>query len=82
MTELGWDDLLRFRALRGLTITMTWGVAALVYMLDYLMSSAFDGRYYLWPILAPVGVGIVVWLVFRQGRQLWRRAWLERDGNA
>lgn len=84
VAELGWDDdLLRFRAVRGLTGAMTWGAAALVYMLDYIMSSAFGAGYDLfwWPILGPVAVGIVVWLIFRQGRHLWRRAWLERDGS-
>jgi hypothetical protein len=32
-----------------------------------------------WPISGTVAVAVLLWLVFRQGRRLWRRAWLEPD---
>jgi hypothetical protein len=85
--ELGWDDLLRFRRVRGFTAATAWGTALYLYLVDCLMSSAFvektttpnEVSYQLnwWPVIAPVVVGFLLAWVFRQGRQLWRRAWLE-----
>jgi hypothetical protein len=86
--ELGWDDLLRFRQVRGLMIGLAWGSAALAYLIDAVASSAFvtgtpipGGESYQfnwWPIVVPVIVIVVLYRVFRQGRRLWRQAWLDR----
>lgn len=88
--ELGWDDLLRFRRVRGVTAGAAWGSALFVYLIDCVMSSAFVTEtvtpgmvsYQLqwWPVVVPVVAGFLLYWVFRQGRQLWRRAWLERGG--
>lgn len=89
--ELGWDDLLRFRQVRGVTAGTAWGPAAFMYLIDCMMSSAFfqkttapgEVSYQIrwWPIIVPIVVGVLLFQVFRQGRHLWRRAWLERDGG-
>jgi hypothetical protein len=88
--ELGWDDLLRFRQVRAVTVYTAWAPAIFVYLTDCMMSSAFVQQttapgmvsYQVqgWPILVPIAVGLLLAWVFRQGRHLWRRAWLERDG--
>jgi hypothetical protein len=87
--ELGWDDLLRFRQVRAVTASVAWAPAAFVYLIDCLMSPAFftqtttpgEVSYQLrwWPIVVPVLVVVLLSGVFRQGRQLWRQAWLERS---
>jgi hypothetical protein len=89
--ELGWDDLLRFREVRAITLSVAWAPAILVYLIDCMMSSAFVHKtmapglvsYQVqWlPLVVPIVVGLLLFRVFRQGRQRWRRAWLERDGG-
>jgi len=89
--ELGWDDLLRFRRVRAVTAGAAWAPAAYLYLIDCMMSSAFGQQttapgevgYQLrwWPIIAPIAVALLLARVFRQGRHLWRRAWLERDAS-
>ena len=60
-----------------------------VYLIDGVISSAFvqrttspgqgsDSVRWL-PVALPIAVALLLAGVFRQGRQLWRRAWLERD---
>ena len=89
--ELGWDDLLRFRQARALTAVTAWAPAIFVYLMDCMMSSAFAQKmtapgevgYQVqwWPVIVLIAVGLLLAQVFRQGRHLWRRAWLERDGG-
>jgi hypothetical protein len=90
-TELGWDDLLRFRRVRAITAGTAWGSAAFVFLLVWAMTSAFapkmtapgeaSGELQLWPIYVLIVVGSLVYGMFRQGRHQWRRAWQERDGS-
>jgi len=79
--ELAWDDMLRFRRVRGFTAAAAWAPAALLYLVDFTMWSAFSYRLSVWPFIAPVAVCLVLAWAFRQGRQLWRRAWLEGDAG-
>lgn len=89
--ELGWDDLLRFRQVREMTACVAWVPATLVYMADCMMSSAFfhtttapatvPADFLAWTLLVPVVIVVVLAVVFRQGRHLWRQAWIERDGS-
>jgi hypothetical protein len=88
--ELGWDDLLRFRQVRGLTAAAAWGPTVMVYVIDCVMASAFTRNFtgpnmmgvqiQWWPILLPIATLVLLSLLFRQGRGLWRRAWLDRNG--
>ena len=90
--ELGWDDLLRFRQVRALTVSAAWAPALVVYMIDCTMASAFirnftgpnmvGAQIQWWPILLPLAPLGLVLLLFRQGRSLWRRAWLDRTDPA
>jgi hypothetical protein len=89
--ELAWDDLLRFRQVRDMTACAAWGPALLVYLADCIMSSAFfhttpapgmvRADLIGWSLLVPVVILVVLAVVFRQGRHLWRQAWMERDGG-
>jgi hypothetical protein len=94
--ELGWEDVLRFRQVRSITAAVAWAPTIFLYLIDWLMSSAFGRettahcaagvcevsyQVQLWPIFAPLVAGLLLSRVFRQGRQLWRRAWLERGGS-
>jgi len=54
-------------------------------MADYQMTFRLNGTQQvpLWPLCAMIAALVVVFTVFRQGRQLWRRAWtpnLSTDG--
>jgi hypothetical protein len=92
--ELAWDDLLRFRQVREMTAGAAWGPALLVYLADCIMSSAFfrtpashtttvpgtvPADFIGWTLLAPVVIAVVLAVVLRRGRHLWRQAWIERD---
>jgi hypothetical protein len=89
--ELAWDDLLRFRQVREMTTCAAWGPALLVYLADSIMSSAFfhttpapgmvPADFIGWTLLVPVVILVVLAVVFRQERHLWRQAWTERDGG-
>lgn len=80
--ELGWDDLLRFRQVRVLTIGATWGPAVVVYLIDLLtgFTSSANGHSSWLPILLPVVALVLLTRLFRQGRNRWRRAWLDPGG--
>jgi hypothetical protein len=89
--ELGWDDLFRFRHVRGLTVAAAWIPAVFIFLADdQLLAYKFISSYI--PVLVPFYVPIalslmqLVFSAFRQGRQLWRRAWGHRaectDGSA
>ena len=80
--ELGWDDLLRFRAVRELTQGSAWLPPLMLALVDSFMARQLDREpgFQFWPYVV-VGVAfLLVYRTFRQGRQLWRRAWLERGG--
>jgi len=75
--ELGWDDLLRFRRVRGLTIGAALLPAIVVFLADYQLAFKFDGSQPvpLWPFLPMIAAAVIAFSVFRQGSQLWRQAW-------
>jgi hypothetical protein len=77
--ELGWDDLLRFRAVRCCCICAAWLPALLMLFVDTQLVGAW-GPVQQRPLLgfcrlALVGVQGVLKLVFRRGDQRWRRLW-------
>lgn len=75
--ELGWDDLLRFRNVRGLTIAAAWLPAILVFVADYQLAFLLNGSQTveLRPFLPTIAAAVIAFRVFRQGRELWRQAW-------
>jgi hypothetical protein len=89
--ELAWDDMLRFRQVREMTACAAWGPALFVYLADCIMSSAFfhttpapgmvPADFIGWTLLGPAVIAVVLAVVFRPGRHLWRLAWMERDGG-
>jgi len=80
--ELGWDDLFRFQHARAIIINAAWLPTIILLFLDSWVSSQLSKppTIELWPIFATTAVALLLVLVFRQGRRLWRRAWLEPDG--
>lgn len=75
-TELGWDDIFRFRRVRSLAIGAAWLPALFVFLLKSLVDQQvthFQGNSLL-PVEVVVALAIGVYLVFRQGQQLWRNA--------
>lgn len=94
--ELGWDDVLRFKQVRSIAAGGAWAPTTVVYVIDWMMTSAsghettahcaagvceVSCQVQWWPFVVPVVAGLLLIGVFRQGRQLWRRAWLERGGG-
>jgi len=80
MLELGWDDLLRFQCVRGLLTTVAWAPGAALLFVDWMVSASLsraDGTTF-WPVYVAIAFGILLYLVFRRGRHLWRRAWETR----
>jgi hypothetical protein len=75
--ELGWDDMFRFMNVRALTMSVPWMTAAFLLLTDTLIDSPPVS---FWPLymIAIMTVVLYLYLVFRQGRHLWRRAWKER----
>lgn len=82
--EPGWDDLIRFGRVRGLTLGMAMVPAAVL----FLAGCAAQGpgttsadvttvSVNFWPEIPLLAALVVVCLVFREDRQLWRRAWTE-----
>ncbi|MBO0837426.1 MAG: hypothetical protein J2P28_18225 [Actinobacteria bacterium] len=70
--ELGWDDVIRFSQVRGLTMAIAWLPAVCLVLIDGAAAPQFGAAWVLLPVTAAF---VVVMVVFRQGRQLWRRAW-------
>ncbi len=79
--ELGWDDLFRFKRVRGLVVATAWAPTLLLLPIEGVLSSAFSGAsgesFLPWEADAVLAVMVIV--VFRQGRHLWRRAWEARQ---
>ena len=88
--------MLRFRQVRSITGSVAWAPTTFVYVIDWMMSSAsghettahcaaavceVSYQVQWWPFVVPVVAGLLLSRVFRQGRHLWRRAWLERGGG-
>ena len=84
--ELGWDDLFRFRHVRGLTIGASWLPAIFIFTADSQLALESNRQtLVLWPVCAMGAAAVLAIRVFRQGRQLWRRAWVppaESAGSA
>jgi hypothetical protein len=77
--ELGWDDLLRFEQVRMFTLGCAWLPATYIFLADEGVVNeralaAGTSADLSWMFYVPA-VWVVVFLTFRQGRQLWRRAW-------
>jgi hypothetical protein len=81
--ELGWDDLLRFRAVRDLTIGAAWLPPLMLLLVDDFMSWQLDKDhgFQLWPFPVIIVAALLLYRTLRQGRQLWRKAWLEQGGG-
>lgn len=72
--ELQWDDFFRFRRARSLAIGAAWLPPMLCFYLDVMMNERLSHSHsgVLLPLYVPIVVGVGVYMVFRQGRQLWR----------
>ena len=72
--ELDWDDIFRFRRVRSLALGASWLPPMFGFYLDLTMNQQLfhSQSSVLWPVYAPIAVGVGVYMVFRQGRQLWR----------
>jgi hypothetical protein len=79
--ELGWDDLLRFQRVRVLTATVAWAPVLVLLLVDAFMSSDLSNSLSIefWPFEFVAVLAVVLYLVFRQGRHLWRQAWEARQ---
>jgi hypothetical protein len=74
--ELGWDDLFRFQHVRDLTMGAAWLPSLLIFLLDEeVIQSRNPQSGSFWPEYVAGATFVLVYLLFRQGRQLWRRAW-------
>jgi hypothetical protein len=72
--ELQWDDVFRFRRVRSLAIGAAWLPPMFGFLLDSEMKQQlahFQGRTD-WAIFVYIAVGVGIYMIFRQGRQLWR----------
>jgi hypothetical protein len=78
--EVGWDDVFRYLYVRGLTVSAAWGPAVFLLFLDDMMSLTLSDSptFSSWPYQVVAVGATVLYLVFRQGRHLWKRAWLQR----
>lgn len=72
-TELGWDDVLRYRQARGLTIGAVWLPAGTAFLID--MTLGDPGSLSLVPLYAVIAVSVVLAKVFAEGRRNWRQSW-------
>lgn len=79
--ELGWHDMLRFQRVRAQTATAAWVPAFVLLQLDSALSSYLSNwtSIQLWPVEFAAVLAVVLYLIFRQGRHLWRRAWETRQ---
>ena len=73
-TELSWDDVLRFRRVRSLAVCAAWLPPFVIFLLDFYVDTALTHFQHvaMLPIFVPVSALVGVFLIFRQGRQLWR----------
>jgi hypothetical protein len=73
-TELGWDDVLRFRRVRSLAISAAWLPPFVIFCLDFYFdqSTTHFSHVNMLPIYVPIASVVGVVLIFREGRQLWR----------
>jgi hypothetical protein len=76
VTELGWDDVLRFRRVRSLAISAAWLPPFVIFLLNFYadQSRTHFQHVNMLPIYVPLASVIGVVLIFREGRQLWRLA--------
>lgn len=81
--ELAWDDMLRFQCVRGALAAMAWAPASIFMCFDWIMAESLSSDYSTFPPLyVPFVFGLLLWLVFRQGRHRWREAWETRAPSA
>jgi hypothetical protein len=73
-TELDWDDVLRFRRVRSLAVNAAWLPPLVIFFLDFYVDLSLNHfqHFTMLPIYIPAAVVVGVFLIFRQGRQLWR----------
>jgi len=73
-TELDWDDVLRFRRVRSLAVNAAWLPPFVIFLLDFYVDQSLTHfqHFAMLPIYIPVAAVVGVYLIFRQGRQLWR----------
>jgi hypothetical protein len=72
--ELRWDDVFRFRRVRSLAIGAAWLPPFVIFLLDWFIDQQLThapGGSVL-PMYVPLVALVVVYLIFKQGRQLWR----------
>ena len=68
--ELEWDDVLRHKEARELTIAAAWAPALVAIVLDWTLAQSGN----LLPLYAVVAIGVVIAQTFKQGRQLWKQS--------
>jgi hypothetical protein len=75
--DLGWDDVLRFRRVRGLAVGAALGFPTLIVFLDVLV--AFDlghqRSFNFLFVVAAIAFMVSGAQIFKQGQRRWRRAW-------
>jgi hypothetical protein len=73
-TELDWDDVLRFRRVRSLAVNAAWTPPLVIFLLDFYVDLSLNHfqHFAMVPIYISAAVVVGVFLIFRQGRQLWR----------
>lgn len=71
--ELGWDDVLRYRQARGLTIGAAWTPAAVLFLIDFGLSD--PGSLNLIPFYVVIGGTVALVQIFKEGRGNWRQSW-------
>lgn len=83
--ELGWDDLIRFSRVRSMTIGAAWLPALCIIAADWNAAASQPGptpQFYTpaWPFYLLSAACVVLYLIYQQGRKLWRQAWVP-DGS-
>ena len=73
--ELSWDDMLRFGAVRQVSVMASSMTATVILLADWMASQAGATPGSMWPLYLVVIALAMVALVFQQGSELWRRAW-------
>ncbi len=74
VTELGWDDVLRFRRVRSLAVSAAWLPPFVIFLLNFEVDQSLTHFQHvnMLPMYVPFVSMIGVILIFREGRQLWR----------